>query len=184
MSERNSVIRSLHDLGLAAWFGGSLMGAVGLNAAAGVVDDPKQRGRVANAGWDAWTPVNAAAIGAHLLGAVGLLAANRDRVANQRGVGASSAVKTALTAVALGVTAYSRIAGKKVSDAGDVPVDSGTNPNAQTPDQVAKAQNQLRGLQWAIPASTGLLLAVSALQGEQQRPEEQARGRLGKARSV
>ncbi|MFF2206234.1 hypothetical protein [Streptomyces sp. NPDC058145] len=34
MSGRNTVIRSLHDLGLAAWFGGSLMGAVGLNGAA------------------------------------------------------------------------------------------------------------------------------------------------------
>jgi hypothetical protein len=34
MSERNTAVRSLHDLGLAAWFGGSLMGAVGLNGAA------------------------------------------------------------------------------------------------------------------------------------------------------
>lgn len=175
MSQRNTFLRSLHDVGLAAWFGGSLMGAVGLNAAAGVADDPKQRGRVANAGWDAWTPVNAAAIGAHLAGAAGLLAANRDRVAHQPGVGSSSAVKTALTGVALALTAYSRVAGKKVSDAGDVPVESGTSPSAQTPSTVAKAQDQLRLLQWAIPASTGLLLIVSALQGEQQRPEEQRR---------
>ncbi len=181
MSERNTLLRSLHDVGLAAWFGGSLMGAVGLNAAAGVVDDPKQRARVASAGWNSWTPVNAAAIGAHLLGAAGMLMANRDRVRNQRGVGASSAVKTALTGVALGVTAYSRIAGKKVSDAGDVPVESGAEPNQQTPSGVAVAQQQLRGLQWAIPASTGILLVVSALQGEQQRADEQARGRLAKA---
>ncbi|MDQ3505125.1 MAG: hypothetical protein M3446_05395 [Actinomycetota bacterium] len=181
MSDRHTIIRGLHDLGLAAWFGGSLMGAVGLNAAAGVVDDPKQRGRVANAGWDAWTPVNAAAIGAHLVGAVGLLAANRDRVLNQHGVGLSSAVKTALTGISLGLTAYSRVAGQKVSNAGDVPIESGTEPNSQTPTDVAKAQDQLRALQWAIPASTGLLLLVSALQGEQQRPDEQARGRLGKA---
>ena len=34
MAQRNTVIRGLHDLGLAAWFGGSLMGAVGLNKAA------------------------------------------------------------------------------------------------------------------------------------------------------
>ena len=30
----NSLVRSLHDLSAAAWFGGSLMGAVGLNGAA------------------------------------------------------------------------------------------------------------------------------------------------------
>src|SRR5438477_11936554 len=34
MSERNTVLRSMRDIGLAAWFGGSLMGAVGLNGAA------------------------------------------------------------------------------------------------------------------------------------------------------
>jgi hypothetical protein len=30
-SNRNTIIRSLHDLGAAAWFGGSLMGAIGVN---------------------------------------------------------------------------------------------------------------------------------------------------------
>ncbi|CAM5474167.1 hypothetical protein SSPIM334S_01561 [Streptomyces spiroverticillatus] len=34
MTERNTFLRSAHDLGLAAWFGGSLMGAVGVNGAA------------------------------------------------------------------------------------------------------------------------------------------------------
>jgi len=54
----------------------------------------------------------------HLAGAVGLLAANRDRVLNQRGVGASSVVKTALTGLAVGLTASSRVAGQKVYFAG------------------------------------------------------------------
>jgi hypothetical protein len=39
----NTVARTLHDLGLAAWFGGSLMGAAGVNGAAAVVQDPTQR---------------------------------------------------------------------------------------------------------------------------------------------
>ena len=34
MSERNTVLRSMHDTGLAGWSGGSLMGAAGLNGAA------------------------------------------------------------------------------------------------------------------------------------------------------
>ena len=38
MSESNTVIRSMHDLGLAAWFGGSLAGAVSVNSLAGGVD--------------------------------------------------------------------------------------------------------------------------------------------------
>jgi hypothetical protein len=40
MAQDNTLARSLHDLGLATWFGGSLMGAVGLNGAAAVVDAP------------------------------------------------------------------------------------------------------------------------------------------------
>jgi hypothetical protein len=38
MAEDNTLARSLHDVGLAAWFGGSRMGAVGLNGAAAAVD--------------------------------------------------------------------------------------------------------------------------------------------------
>jgi hypothetical protein len=68
MAADNTVSRSLHDAGLAAWFGGSLMGAVGLNGAAAQVEEPKQRLRVANSGWNRWTPVNLAGIGAHLAG--------------------------------------------------------------------------------------------------------------------
>ena len=62
----NTVARTLHDLGLAAWFGGSLMGATGVNGAAAVVEDPTQRLRVANSGWARWTPLNLAGIAAHL----------------------------------------------------------------------------------------------------------------------
>jgi hypothetical protein len=36
----NALARTLHDLGLAAWFGGSLMGATGVNGAAAVIQDP------------------------------------------------------------------------------------------------------------------------------------------------
>jgi hypothetical protein len=32
-SSRNTVVRSMHDVGAAGWFGGSLMGAVALNGA-------------------------------------------------------------------------------------------------------------------------------------------------------
>jgi hypothetical protein len=64
------------DVGLAAWFGGGLAGAVGINGAADDVPDRNQRLRVANAGWGRWSPVNLAAIGAHLVGGAGILYAN------------------------------------------------------------------------------------------------------------
>jgi hypothetical protein len=50
-SNRNVIVRSLHDLGAAAWFGGTLMGAVGVNGGSKDVKDPAERTAVAAAGW-------------------------------------------------------------------------------------------------------------------------------------
>jgi hypothetical protein len=178
MAQRNTMAHALHDLGLAAWFGGSLMGAIGVNGAAADVDDPRQRARVANAGWARWTPVNLAAITAHLVGGAQLLKENKGRVTSQKGVLANTNTKLALTAGALGATAYARVLGQKVMNAGDVPVAGGTAPTVTTPPEVAKAQKQLKALQWAIPGLTGAMLASSALHEEQQRPTEVAKGVL------
>ena len=178
MQNRNTLAHFLHDAGLAAWFGGSLMGAIGVNGAAADVDDPRQRARVANAGWGRWTPFNAVAIGAHLIGGAQLLKANKGRVAVQKGVLANTNVKLALTAGALGATAYARLLGQKVMNAGDVPVAGGTASLPATPPEVAKAQKQLKALQWAIPGLTGAVLASSSLHEEQQRPSEVLKGTL------
>jgi hypothetical protein len=178
----NTVSRSLHDLGLAAWFGGSLMGAVGLNGAAAQVEEPKQRLRVATAGWNRWTPVNLAGITAHVAGGLILLGANKGRVASQQGVAQATVVKTALTGAALAATAWSRALGAKLDQAGDVPVEGGTDPSIDTPQDVAKAQRQLKVLQWVIPALTGAVLVLNAHMGEQQRPAQVTGGLLGRLR--
>ncbi len=175
---RNTVSRAMHDVGLAAWFGGSLANAIALNAAAGTVTNPAERGRVANAGWDRWTPVNLAAIGAHLVGSVGQLGGNAGRMTAQGGVAQMSAAKTGLTAAALGLTAYSRVLGRRVSRYGDIPVESGAEPMPGTPGDAARAQRQLRYLQWAVPAVTGALVVVTSFAGEQQRASEVHRGAL------
>ena len=176
MAATNTVARSLHELGLAAWFGGSLMGAIGLNGAAAAVDRREQRARVANAGWNRWTPVNVGAIGAHLAGSALLTLGNKSRVVGQKGVGATSVAKTGITAAALAATAYSRALGQKVISAGDVPVEGGTTPAPETPPAVADAQRKLEKLQWAIPALTGAMLILNARMGEQQRPAEVSEG--------
>ncbi|MEW1906603.1 hypothetical protein [Streptomyces sp. NPDC086147] len=184
MSERNTLIRSLHDVGLAAWFGGSLMGAVGLNGAAkdeGGTDTATDR--IASAGWAKWAPVNAAAIGAHLFGGGGLLAVNAHRVATQQGVAASTTAKTVVTAAALAATAYARVLGKKVELAASTDPED-TEKAADHPIDLDKARRQLTWAQWAVPALTGCLVVLNALHGEQQRAEEQVAGMWERARSV
>ena len=173
MSTPNSFARSLHDLGLAGWFGGSLMGAVGLNGATEQIDDPTDRARVANAGWARWTPVNAAAIVAHLLGGAQLVWNNKGRLAVQPQARWVNLTKAALTAVALGVTAYSGWQGRQLPQPGEdaeVPARDATTPAPGTPAAAAQAQRQLTALQWVIPAVTGALVALNAKAGEQQRP--------------
>jgi hypothetical protein len=46
---------------------------------------------------------------------------------------------------------------------------------------VEQAQRQLRVAQWTIPLLTGALEILNALHGEQQRPQEQARGVVQRA---
>jgi hypothetical protein len=181
MSEKNTLVRSIHDLGLAAWFGGSLMGAVGLNGAAGDTADPSEAPRLAGSGWARWAPVNAAAVGLHLVGGLVLLSANRERVRHQPGVRASSIAKTVLTVAALGTTLYSGKLGKDISSAGSVPAASGTVPNESTPGPVASAMQKQRVMQWVTPALTGAVIAVAALQGEQQRPSAVLLSGVGRA---
>jgi hypothetical protein len=180
MAGRHTMLRSMHDLGLAAWFGGSLMGAVGVNGAAEKVNDTKQRLGVASEGWARWTPVNAAAIGTHVVGAAGELITESPRVFAQSGVGRMSAVKTGLTLAALAATGYSRLLGMHLQKAAEAPVVAGTAPHNGTPPDIANRQRQLRVLQWVIPALTGAMIIVTAFAGEQQKPGQVLRGVLNR----
>jgi hypothetical protein len=117
MSTRDTGFRALHDVGLAAWFGGSLFGVAGLNAAAEEADQERTKARVTSIGWAKWSPVNTAFIGAHLVGGAGLLATNRKRAVAQKGHTGTVVAKLALTGAALATTAYTRVLGKKVEDA-------------------------------------------------------------------
>lgn len=175
-SNRNTLVRSMHDLGAAGWFGGSLMGAVALNGASKDISNPFERAKIAADGWARWAPFSAAAIAAHVIGGAALVLSNRDRVRSQSGAGANTALKTALTAAAVGTTAYSGVLGAKLGKAGNVHTEGGTAPSDATPDEVSGIQQRLRILQWATPIFTSALVVLGAQQGEQQRPSEQARG--------
>ena len=185
-TKQNTVARTLHDLGLAAWFGGTLMGAVGLNGATRDLHDPRERTRATNAGWARWQPVNAVAVGAHLVGSGVLTYGNKSRIGAQQGVGTVAAVKTAVTAAAVAVSAYSGVLGRRImraeEEAAGFDVEDATTPAPQTPPEAEAAQRQQRLLQWVVPALTGTLLVLNAKMGEQQRPLSVARGLLKRVR--
>ena len=182
MSSRNTLVRSLHDLGAAAWFGGNLMGAVGLNGASEVIADPTDRLKTSSAGWAKWAPVNIVAIGAHLVGGLGLLLANKDRAAAQKGVTANTVIKLVVTAAALGTTLYNGILGGKIAKGSTgAPAQSAVTPSTGTPSDIAAAQKQQKLLQWVTPALVGTIIVLTSQQGEQQRGDQVLKGLAGKS---
>lgn len=173
---RATLSHQLHDLGLAVWFGGTLANAVALNKGAAAADDPQRVGAVVQAGWQRWQPVNAAAVGVHLVGAAGLLKHDLGRAAAQKGVPSMAAAKIGLTLAALATTAYAGILGRKLSARQPVPAAEGATPTSATPPDAAGIQRQLKVLQWASPAITASIVAIGAYASEQYRPEEVSRG--------
>lgn len=122
--------RSLNDVGLAAWFGGSLMGAAGLNEAAAREASTDQAAAVASAGWGRWTPINAAAIASQLTGAALLTFGGNGRLVQQRGVRTAGALKLRLTVAALAATGYARVLGKRVENGQGTPAEAGLRRRA------------------------------------------------------
>ncbi|MFA9446708.1 hypothetical protein [Egicoccus sp. AB-alg6-2] len=170
MASDQTTARILHDVGAAAWFGGSLMGAVGLHGASGALSSSEDRVRVADVGWKAWQPWKLAAILAHVVGSIALLWGNKGRLTTQRGAMAVNVAKTGVFAAALGADVYAAVLGRRIGDDQPVPVDSAVEPAAETPEGPAATQRQLQVVQWVVPVLTGLNIALASKMGEQQRP--------------
>ena len=170
MSKRNTVIRSMHDLGIAAWFGGGLMGAVGLNGATAKAKDPTERLRLSSIGWARWTPVLLGAMVVHGTGGIMLIISNRQRLAAQPEAMTNTAVKTVVTGLAGAASLAGAFAGSSIAKHYKEGAAGVTEPDAGSSDQLATAQRIESVTQWLIPIFTGVLIILGAQQGEQQRP--------------
>lgn len=167
MTRIDDVARTLDTVGLAAWFGGSLMGAVAL---ANSADDGSLD--YENEVWRRWSPVQTAAITAHLVGAATLATTNKGRMGAQRGVSRLAMFKAACTVGALGATVYAsrlgRTAHREAVERDDGPADA---PQRPTP-----TMKRLRAVQATVPVLTGAMLVADARLGEQQRPMQVLKG--------
>jgi hypothetical protein len=182
---RNTVLRTMNEMSLAAWFGGSLMGALALPRTARGQERPLQ---AEGAGWRAWQPVQTTAVATQLLSGAALTWVNRGRVVGQRGVAGASVVRTALTGAALAATAVAAREGRKSAEVEgnghhgpDAAWDAPEAPSADGEDHHDAAPEALtitRMAQWAVPVLTGGVLVLDALMGEQQRPQQVAGGML------
>lgn len=159
----STAVRATHLVTNAAWFGGSLFGAVGLNPASREPDTERERVEVSGTGWERWGPVQGAAIGLHLLSGLAILADNRHRVVSHPPTSGAVVAKTGLTGAAVAASAAAYYHGKRLGDA------SGEDGHPREPEVAEHARRTLAWLQWATPALTGALLVLDAQLGEQQR---------------
>jgi hypothetical protein len=174
----NLLARSIHDLSAAAWFGGSLMGAVGLNGATSEAKDATERTRLSSLGWKKWAPVQTGAFAAHLASLGPILWENKGRYAAQDGVMAATWIKTAVTVAGAAVTFYAAILGKKVDELAEEGAQGATEPAPSASPELVKAQKQLHLLQWLIPGFAATVIVLGAKHGEMQRPKNVKLGLL------
>jgi len=170
MSERNTFSRSLHDVGLAAWFGGSLMGIIGLNRGASAAKSPTERLRLSSIGWRKWQPWQNLAILAHLIGGAGVTMGNTGRLAVQPEGRQNTYVKLALLGLSLVATFAAATIGRGIGKRSEEGAEGVTEPDTTTSPELASRQRAQRVVQWMVPALTGTMIVLGAQQGEQQRP--------------
>lgn len=180
----NLLARSIHDLTAAAWFGGSLMGAVGLNGATAEAKDPTERTRLSSLGWKKWAPVQTAAFAAHLATWAPILWENKGRYAAQEGVMRWTWAKAGVTVAGAAVTVYAGVLGKKVDELSEQGAVGATEPTPTASPELREAQEQLRMLQWTIPALAGTVIVLGAKHGELQRARNLRPKNLGTVKTL
>jgi hypothetical protein len=164
LSDRiQDVNQALHNVGMAAWVGGTLFGRLALNPAVRRAASLEERGAVANAAWNTFNIYNAAALTTVGLGHVG------GRLTELRSSNLSDREKPLVRAMdvctAAGVVTgvLSGIQGRRLArqaPGGAVPVESGSRPAPRTPPEAARVQRSINVLGWANVAS-GVGLVVS-----------------------
>ena len=155
--EASNRAKIIHNLGLATWFGGALFGQVALNPTVSRISDKRERGRVLNEAWGRFNAVNFMAIAAALLtwrlgglkDDAELRAPGLERVKNLLLGGA------AVNGIASGIFG-ARIASQ--SSQGDTPVESGTQPAPETPQEAATSQRLV-----ALTGTSSLALLVGVI---------------------
>jgi hypothetical protein len=164
MTAYSTTVRATHLLTNAAWFGGSLMGAVALNPAAREGDDSHEQAEIADEGWNRWGPIQGAAIALHLLSGIAIVADNRRRIIAHPPTTTAVLLKTALTGVAVVSSAAAYRFGAELGDA----LQSATE-DAAAGQKTRSLATRMSWLQWATPVATAGILVLDAYLGEQQR---------------
>jgi hypothetical protein len=166
------LVRAIHDIGTAVWWGGTLMGTLAMNPAVEVLDDPEERGKMVDEGWARFQPYAAAGLTAAIIAHV-IMRRNPPRrpsstyksTARLKDALFGAAVVSSIASVALGEysTHYD-------SPDAYTPMESATTPSEETPEPVEKAQQGLSIASWAqLLTGLGLFITGAILATEREK---------------
>ncbi len=158
-TDNHFVAQAVHDLGSALWFGGTVMGAAGVNKSGNQLTQGIDRIRVASSAWARFTPAQWAGIAATLLAGARLTAVGGRRIALQQGFGSVGALKAGIVLAGAGATGYAAYCGSRIGALAEqaeqrgtpVEVKDATIPTAATPPEIATWQRRQRLTQFAVP---------------------------------
>ena len=161
MAQASTPVRSLHKMGLGICLGGTLFGLIALNPTVERISDKRERGCVLNEAWMRFQTIGTLAMGVTVamwrLG--GLKRAESDLDATLTGI------KNLLLGGALLTTLASAIAGMRIArqaPEGATPVESGTEPAPETPQEAAQSQRLSAFLGVATVAQVAGVLGLSS----------------------
>ena len=162
-ADNHFVAQAVHDLGSALWFGGTVMGAAGVNKSGSELAQGIDRIRVAGSAWSRFQPAQFAGIAATLLAGLRLTQVGGRRLALQKGFGSVGALKAGLAVAGAGATAYAAYTGSRIGRLAEEAERSGTPlevkdatlPSAGTPPEIAKWQRRQRVTQLLVPTLAG-----------------------------
>jgi hypothetical protein len=157
--------RAAHDIGIATLLGGNLFGRLAMHPALEWVSSPEERGKVTNAAWRRFGIFNSLGLAAVVGGWAGArLTETGDRYLTPRERQLARAKDAAVAAVAVtGVaSAVEGVRFARSAPGGAVPLQSGSEPTADTPSGPARTKRVLNSLGRASAVAELALLGVNA----------------------
>ena len=143
------VNQALHNVGMAVWVGGTVFGRYALNPAVKRVSSHAERGAVANEAWNRFNALNAVALTAVGVGHLG------GRLTELRFSNLSEREKPLVRAMDVFTTAgvttgvLTGIQGRRLAKRGAngaVPIETGSTPAIDTPDEAVRLQKSINAL--------------------------------------
>jgi hypothetical protein len=161
MAQASTPVRSLHKMGLGISLGGTIFGLIALNPSVARISDKRERGRVLNEAWMRFQTIGTFAMGVTVamwrLG--GLKRAESDLDPTLAGL------KNILLGGALVTSVASALVGMRIArqaPEGATPVESGTEPAPETPEEAARSQRLSAFLGVATVAQVAGVLGLSS----------------------